>query len=149
MSQLEILSALRQAQAANVPLEEMLEKAVILLKDAHPKYTWVGIYLLQDDMLVLGPYRGLPTEHTRIPIGQGICGLAARTRSTVNVPDVRLDPRFIACSPLTRSEIVVPIMRGETVLGEIDIDSDDLAAFNEDDRELLENVAHLLATAFP
>jgi putative methionine-R-sulfoxide reductase with GAF domain len=124
--------------------DRILDEVVGALHSANPKYHWVGIYLLMGDVLVLGPYRGKPTIHTRIPIGEGICGLAARTRETVNVPDVRQDPRYIACSLETRSEIVVPILDGDCVYGEIDIDSDDEAAFDEADRESLERVARLL-----
>jgi len=96
-------------------------------------------------MLVLGPYRGRPTEHKRIPIGAGICGRAARVKQTVTVDDVNADAEYIACSLQTRSEIVVPIMRGDQVLGEIDIDSDGTAAFAAQDRKFLEEVARLVA----
>ena len=108
----------------------------------------VYIYLLEGEMLVLGPYRGRPTEHTRIPIGAGICGRAARVKQTVAVDDVNADTEYIACSLETRSEIVVPIMRGECVFGEIDIDSDVPAAFTEEDRKFLEEVARLIAAKF-
>ena len=121
--------------------DRILEEVVESLHREHPKYHWVGIYLLMGDVLVPGPYRGKPTIHTRIPIGEGICGLAARTKETVNVPDVRRDPRYIACSVGTRSEIVVPILHEDCVYGEIDIDSDDLAAFDEADRVELEKLA--------
>lgn len=124
--------------------DRILDGAVEALHRDNPKYHWVGVYLLVGDVLVLGPYRGKPTIHTRIPIGEGICGLAARTRETVNVPDVRQDPRYIACSLETRSEIVVPILDGDCVYGEIDTDSDDEAAFDETDRAQLEEVAQLL-----
>lgn len=124
--------------------DQILESVVDALQTANPKYHWVGIYLLMSDTLVLGPYRGKPTVHTRIPVGEGICGLAARTRETVNVPDVRQDPRYIACSLETRSEIVVPILDSDCVYGEIDIDSNDEAAFDDTDREQLEEVARLL-----
>lgn len=124
--------------------DRILEGVVDALHRSNPKYHWVGVYLLMGDTLVLGPYRGKPTIHTRIPIGEGICGLAARTKETVNVPDVRQDPRYIACSLETRSEIVVPILDGDCVYGEIDIDSDDEAAFDDADREQLEQVARLL-----
>jgi putative methionine-R-sulfoxide reductase with GAF domain len=121
--------------------DQILDAVVESLHRENPKYHWVGIYLLMGDVLVLGPYRGAPTIHTRIPIGEGICGLAARTKETVNVPDVRQDPRYIACSVGTRSEIVVPILHEGCVYGEIHIDSDDLAAFNEADRQQLEELA--------
>jgi L-methionine (R)-S-oxide reductase len=101
--------------------------------------------LLEGDELVLGPFLGKPSPHTRIPIGRGICGAAVRERDTIVVDDVNADSRYLACSLETRSEIVVPIMSGERVLGEIDIDSDQPAAFGPDDKELLESVASLLA----
>jgi L-methionine (R)-S-oxide reductase len=108
-------------------------------------YTWVGIYLLDGDELVLGPFRGKPSPHTRIPLGRGICGAAATERATIVVDDVRADPRYLACSLETRSEIVVPIMDGDRVLGEIDIDSDRPAAFGDEDRRLIERAAAWLA----
>ncbi len=122
-----------------------LRTAVRLLKDNLPDYTWVGIYLLDGDHLVLGPFLGKPSPHTRIALGSGICGAAATEKSTIVVDDVNADPRYLACSIETRSEIVVPIMRGDRVLGEIDIDSDRPAAFGTRDRELLERVASALA----
>jgi L-methionine (R)-S-oxide reductase len=108
-------------------------------------YTWVGIYLLDGNELVLGPYVGKPSPHTRIPLGRGICGAAASEKTTIIVDDVNADPRYLACSFETRSEIVVPIMSGSDVLGEIDIDSDQPAAFGPDDRQLLEDLAGHLA----
>jgi GAF domain-containing protein len=116
-----------------------------VLKQEVPYYTWVGIYLLDGNELVLGPYLGKPSPHTRIPLGRGICGAAAAEKSTIVVDDVNADPRYLACSLETRSEIVVPIMAGAEVLGEIDIDSDRPAAFRPTDRDLLERVAALLA----
>src|SRR5512132_1137486 len=101
-----------------------LRTAVQLLKDNVPDYTWVGIYLLDGDRLVLGPFLGKPSPHTNIPLGSGICGAAATEQQTIIVDDVNADPRYLACSIETRSEIVVPIMAGDRVLGEIDIDSD-------------------------
>ncbi|HWK12431.1 MAG TPA: GAF domain-containing protein, partial [Vicinamibacterales bacterium] len=110
-----------------------------------PHYTWVGIYLLEGDELVLGPFLGKPSPHTRIPLGRGICGAAATEKATIVVDDVNADPRYLACSIETKSEIVVPIMDGSRVLGEIDIDSDRRAAFGAADRALLEPIAALLA----
>ena len=122
-----------------------MARAVELLKGRVPRYTWVGIYLREGDELVLGPFLGKPSPHTRIPLGQGICGAAATAKATIIVDDVNADPRYLACSLETRSEIVVPIMAGPDVLGEIDIDSDARAAFGAGDRQLLEAVAALLA----
>ena len=122
-----------------------MQAAVDALKAQLPHYTWVGIYMLEGDELVLGPFLGKPSPHTRIPLNRGICGAAASQKATIIVDDVNSDPRYLACSLETKSEIVVPIMRGDRVLGEIDIDSDRPAAFGAADRVLLEEVARALA----
>ncbi len=131
------------ASAADAP--GALERAVAEIKALLPNYTWVGIYLRQGDELVLGPFLGKPSPHTHIPVGRGICGAAAAEKQTIVVDDVNADERYLACSLETRSEIVVPIMRDGTVLGEIDADSDLAAAFGGRDRALLEAVARGLA----
>jgi len=118
-----------------------LDEVVALLFDRVSYYTWVGIYLMDGNELALGPFRGNPSPHTRIPLNQGICGAAASQKQTIIVPDVNADPRFLACSLETRSEIVVPIMDGQICLGEIDIDSDQPDAFDDTDRRFLEAVA--------
>jgi L-methionine (R)-S-oxide reductase len=125
--------------------ERAMRRVLEVLKHQMPHYTWVGIYLLEGDELVLGPFLGKPSPHTRIPIGSGICGAAARERETIIVDDVNADSRYLACSLETKSEIVVPIMSGARVVGEIDIDSDQPAAFGDGDKRLLESVASLLA----
>ncbi len=125
--------------------QRALEHVVAEIKAALPDYTWVGIYLVEGDDLVLGPFAGKPSPHTRIPIGRGICGAAADQGRTIVVDDVDGDERYLACSLETRSEIVVPIVRGGRVIGEIDVDSDRQAAFDERDRSLLETVAAELA----
>ena len=122
-----------------------MERAVAVLKQEIPYYSWVGIYLVDGDELVLGPFLGKPSPHTRIPLGRGICGAAATEKRTIVVDDVNADLRYLACSLETKSEIVVPILQGTRVLGEIDIDSDRPAAFGAADRKLLEAVAALLA----
>jgi GAF domain-containing protein len=131
------------AEAANA--RELMAKTVALLQRARPHYTWVGVYLLEGEELVLGPFVGKPTPHTRIPLNKGICGAAASSGKTLIVDDVQADPRYLACSLETRSEIVVPLVRAGRVLGEIDIDSDAPAAFTEEDRKVLEAVAEILA----
>jgi L-methionine (R)-S-oxide reductase len=127
--------------------QRLMARTVAILKREMPQYSWVGIYLLDGNELVLGPFLGKPSPHTRIPIGSGICGAAARERETIIVDDVNADSRYLACSLETKSEIVVPILSGPRVLGEIDIDSDQPAAFGSEDRTLLESVAALLAPA--
>ena len=141
----DVVNQARQAlQGENDPTRAM-EAAVRILKERVPHYTWVGIYLLHGSELVLGPFLGKPSPHTRIPLGRGICGAAAAERQTIIVDDVSTDSRYLACSTETKSEIVVPIMKGGDVLGEIDIDSDQQAAFGPADRELVEAVAAMLA----
>ena len=109
-------------------------------------YSWVGIYVVEGDELVLSAWAGEEeTEHTTIKVGEGICGLAAATGRTELVPDVSEREEFIACFPTTRSEIVVPIRGSAGVLGEIALDSGGVDAFDDRDRELLEVVAELLA----
>ena len=126
--------------------EDVLQRVVDVLHDEVEHYSWVGIYLVEGDDLVLGPWRGpQATEHVRIPVGEGVCGAAAASGETEIVDDVNADPRYLACFPSTRSEIVVPISHEGRVVGEIDIDSDRPAAFGEDDRAVLERVASLIA----
>jgi L-methionine (R)-S-oxide reductase len=124
-------------------LTAVLANITGVLKAHRPHYTWVGFYLFGrgSEEMILGPYQGPPTCTTRIPTGAGMCGLAARERRTVILPDVRQDPRYIACSPTVRSEIVVPLLDGERILGVLDLDSDDLDAFGPEDQSLLEKVA--------
>jgi L-methionine (R)-S-oxide reductase len=119
--------------------DEVLGEVVEVLHDRF-------IYLVEGDDLVLGPWHGPEaTEHVRIPVGQGVCGAAAESGRTEIVDDVNADPRYLACFPSTRSEIVVPIAYEGQVVGEIDIDSDRPAAFGEDDRAFLEQVAALIS----
>ena len=126
--------------------DEVLRKTVHVLHDGFDHYSWVGIYLVEGDDLVLGPWKGPEaTEHVRIPVGQGICGAAAASGRTEIVDDVNADERYLACFASTRSEIVVPIAFEGRVVGEIDIDSDEPAAFGEEDRTFLERVATLIS----
>jgi len=148
LDQSDLLTAIGSAVAAAPTVESAMQQAVRLLKDAVPHYTWVGIYVVEGNELVLGPFIGKPSPHTRIPLGKGICGAAVTEKATIVVDDVNADPRYLACSVETKSEIVVPIMRGTRALGEIDIDSDQPAAFGDRDRALLEPVAEMLAERF-
>ncbi len=127
--------------------DQVIRRAVEWLKGTYAKYSWVGVYRREGEMLVLEPnhYLGADPEHKRIRIPEGICGQAASERHTIIVPDVREDSRYLACSPFTRSEIVVPIVKGGGVFGVLDIDSNDLDAFKEEDRRLLEDVAAAMA----
>ncbi|MGE5358465.1 MAG: GAF domain-containing protein [Bacteroidales bacterium] len=135
----------RSAVAQEADTGRLLERLVALLHGALPDYTWVGVYLVEGSDLVLGPFVGNPSPHTRIPVGRGICGAAAEQRQTIVVDEVGADERYLACSLETRSEIVVPIMAGDRVVGELDIDSDRPAAFGPADRTLLEEISALVA----
>ena len=120
-----LVAAIGRAADARAAMQLAVER----LKTERPHYTWVGIYLLEGQELVLGSFLGKPSPHTRISLNRGICGAAASQQQTIIVDDVNSDPRYLACSLETKSEIVVPIMRDGQVLGEIDIDSDRPAAF--------------------
>jgi len=129
--------------------EELMQGMVEKLNHRMLKYNWVGFYLLesapgQPPVLVLGPFVGAMTPHTRIPLNQGICGAAASSGKTVVVHDVASDPRYLACSIETKSEIVVPVLVRGKVVGELDIDSHFPSAFGPDDQELVEYCARLL-----
>ena len=125
---------------------QVLQNVVNFLFDNFNKYTWVGIYIVDGDNLVIGPWKGeQATEHVKIPIGKGICGSAAASGRTEIVPDVNADGRYLACFVSTRSEIVVPIKDNYKIIGEIDIDSDKKDAFTRKDKEFLEKIADMLS----
>ncbi len=139
------ISALDRNTAAR---EEFLAAVCRLLKQSFAHYDWVGYYLVDpaaERQLMLGPFEGEPTEHVRIPFGQGICGQAADRGTTFVIPDVSLESNYLSCSVHVRSEIVVPILKEGRVTGELDIDSHTPNAFGADDRELLEKVAEISA----
>jgi GAF domain-containing protein len=123
--------------------DEALRAVVEHLAATNPTWGWVGVYLLVGDTLVLGPYVGPATEHTRIPVGRGVCGTAVAEDRNVVVEDVRELDNYLACSVGTRSEIVVLIRDGGEVVGQFDVDSDDVGAFGPADEALLEHLARL------
>lgn len=144
------LNLLRQEVAEAPGPEAAAQRAVEVLHDRFAHYDWIGVYWVDGTDLALGPWIGPEaTEHVRIPIGTGICGAAAATGQTEIIDDVNADPRYLACFTTTRSEIVVPIFDGGEVVGEIDIDGSDLAAFDDTDRLFLEEIAALLAPLRP
>jgi L-methionine (R)-S-oxide reductase len=130
--------------------ELLMTMIVERLQDVVKHYNWVGFYLVEEGqngappMLVLGPFVGADTPHIRIPLHQGICGAAVSTAQTVIVDDVNSDPRYLACSLETKSEIVAPVFVNGKVVGELDIDSHQPAAFTADDRQLVEHCAGLV-----
>jgi L-methionine (R)-S-oxide reductase len=143
----EIVSETRRFAETAKEFTSLQEFLVDLIAERLPYYNWVGFYMLDprdENFLVLGPFRGAPTEHIRIPVTEGICGAAVAQGETVIVEDVAADPRYLACSIETKSEIVVPIRASGRIVGEIDIDSHALNAFGADDRRFLEESAEIL-----
>jgi L-methionine (R)-S-oxide reductase len=144
----ELTSQLSALAVSATSAQQLMEGIAKLLHQRMLRYNWVGFYMLEQegkqDMLVLGPYRGTMTPHTRIPLNQGICGAAASTGKTIIIDDVSADSRYLACSLETKSEIVVPVFVGKKVVGELDIDSHFPAAFTPDDRTICEHAAAVL-----
>jgi L-methionine (R)-S-oxide reductase len=142
-----LLTEISRAASIAPDLESLQQTVVATLSRQLTHYSWTGFYMLDPDdagMLVVGPFVGDPTPHIRIPVTQGICGAAVASGETVIVDDVNADPRYLSCSISTKSEIVVPIYAHGKVIGEIDIDSHDPAAFTGDDKLLLEEVAGIV-----
>jgi len=137
----EILSQVDDA-ASGQPVASEVRKKVVKILNQVPSYNWVGIYLVRQAELHLDAWSGpAATVHTSIPIGKGVCGFAAKSGRTEIVSDVSKDPRYLECFANTKSEIVVPILHQGKVVGEMDIDSDELNAHTSVDREFLEAVA--------
>src|SRR5689334_23819969 len=126
--------------------QQLMENICTLLHEQMLKYNWVGFYMLEanTDILILGSFQGAMTPHTRIPLHQGICGAAASSGKTVVVDDVSKDPRYLACSLETKSEIVVPVFVHGKIVGELDIDSHFPAAFTPEHQALVQYCAQLV-----
>jgi GAF domain-containing protein len=130
------------AQALKAGTREALAKALVAaLKDHYPQASWVGIYWLVGQELHLGSYLGRPTEHTRIPVGTGVCGTAISEDADQVVGDVRERSNYLSCSPTVRSEVVVLIRSRGQVVGQIDMDSDQVDGFSGNDACVLKAVA--------
>jgi GAF domain-containing protein len=140
-----IVRALRAAFARDATREELLKLAAQSIRQAGPPYTSVYLYMLHGDELVLEAYDGRDTQHTRIPVGKGLCGQAVAEGRDINAPDVSAAPGYLACNLETKSELVVLIRRGEEILGQIDIDSDVPAGFSEAEHRAVKQVADALA----
>jgi L-methionine (R)-S-oxide reductase len=144
----EIRNELTQVAQAVPSGQELMQAMVNLLHERMLKYNWVGFYMLEagarPPMLVLGAFQGAMTPHTRIPLNQGICGAAASSGQTVVIDDVSKDPRYLACSLETKSEIVVPVFVKGTVVGELDVDSHFAAAFTPEHQDLVQYCASLV-----
>ncbi|HEY2233561.1 MAG TPA: GAF domain-containing protein [Candidatus Angelobacter sp.] len=144
----EVRSELTELAESSRSAPELMQALVKLLHDRMLKYNWVGFYLLEPGaeppVLVLGAFEGAMTPHTRIPLNQGICGAAASSGQTVVVDDVNKDPRYLACSLETKSEIVVPVFAHGKIVGELDIDSHFPAAFTPEHQTLVQYCAQLV-----
>ncbi|MEK6407495.1 MAG: GAF domain-containing protein [Acidobacteriota bacterium] len=144
----EIASLVEMVVNSPASRDEVLQSTVRILKQEREHYNWVGIYLIEGDTLVLHNYIGKPTEHTHIPIGIGVCGVAVAEGANQIIGDVTRLDNYLACSVETRSEIVVLIRDGIEIIGQIDIDSDLENAFTQADESLLASIAELLARRF-
>ena len=145
----QILVQLEELQADGASIERLLEAAVHGVHQLDPRFHWTGIYeLFPDDVLRLGPYIGAPTEHCFIGVGKGVCGSAVAEKRNMNIPDVSLHANYLACSSETKSELVVLIRSGDVIHAQIDIDSHELAAFDDDTVAYVQRVADCLAHAY-
>jgi L-methionine (R)-S-oxide reductase len=144
----EVRSEITSLAQSSRTAQDLMRSMVKVLHNRMLKYNWVGFYMLepgaQPPVLVLGAFEGAMTPHTRIPLNQGICGAAASSGQTVVVDDVAKDPRYLACSLETKSEIVVPVFARGKVMGELDIDSHFAAAFTSEHQELVQYCAILV-----
>lgn len=140
LSQLQSLIADEPDRVAN------LANASALLKQCLNDTNWAGFYLYDGKELVLGPFQGLPAC-IRIPLGKGVCGTSASERRTLRIADVHEFPGHIACDAASNSEIVVPLVKGDTLIGVLDIDSPLKERFDEHDQAFLEQFAKLLVKA--
>ena len=123
------------------PIANMANVAALIQESF--QFWWTGFYRVIDNQLVLGPFQG-PVACTRIGFGKGVCGTSWKERQTIVVEDVEQFPGHIACSSESRSEIVVPLIKGEEVIGVLDIDSEKLATFDQTDKDWLEQIAEVV-----
>src|SRR6184192_805307 len=140
-----IVRALRAAHLHDASRAELLQLACDRLRGLGAPYTSVYAYMLHDGELVLEAFSGRETEHARIPVGRGVCGTAVATGEDQNVPDVAAIGNYLACNLETKSELVVLIRRGQTTLGQLDIDSDVPAGFTESHHRAVKEIADALA----
>lgn len=147
----ELVKKTRLIVAGDDLRDEKLQQISVLLADNVDAFDWVGFYLVDPDAdreLILGPYVGEETDHTRIPFGAGICGQAADTHETFVVQDVSEADNYLACSIHVKAEIVVPIMKDDAFVAELDIDSHTQNAITEEHQEMLEEICNIIAKLF-
>lgn len=142
-----VVKRLQEMRDGGYLSDAMLREAVTEIHGSDERYDWVGVYLLdpEENVIWLHNYVGEPTEHARIPVGQGVCGTAVAEKMNQNVPDVTAIDNYLACNPQTRSEMVILIRAGDEVLGQIDLDSHTPEAFQAADEEAVQLVADKLA----
>lgn len=140
-----IVAALRGAFTHDVGRAELLRQAAARIRAAGPPYTSVYLYMLHGEELVLEAFDGRETDHTVIPVGRGVCGTAVATGQDQNIGDVTAVGNYLACNTFTRSELVVLIRRGPLILGQIDVDSDQLDPFTPAEEAEVKKVADALA----
>jgi len=146
-----ILESVDKLVQGEAPREQKLKEISVLLHNEVDVFDWVGFYMVDPDAdreLVLGPYVGEETDHTRIPFGKGICGQAADTLETYVIQDVSQEDNYLACSVDVKAEIVVPLMKGDQLIGELDIDSHTKDSLTEEHRELLEEICEKVAALY-
>lgn len=147
----DLVSATRRITEGEGTRTEKLQRICKLLNEQVDVFDWVGFYLVDPDAereLVLGPYVGEATDHTRIPFGKGICGQAAESLETFVVQDVSLEDNYLACSVDVKAEIVLPVMKGEKFVAELDIDSHTRNSITEEHRAMLEEICDIVAQLF-
>lgn len=145
----ELIARLDALAAQGAEFGTLLETAVQDLHSFDPRFHWTGIYeLFPDSVLRLGPFVGAPTDHVFIGVGRGVCGTAVAEKRNMNIPDVRQIDNYLACSSETRSELVVLIRSGDLIHGQIDIDSHQVAAFDDEAVAAVQRIADWLARAY-
>ena len=144
-----LIARLETMRDRGANFDQILDSAVRGLHETDPRFHWTGVYeLFPDNMLRLGPFVGAPTDHVFIGVGRGVCGTAVAERRNMNIPDVRDLSNYLACSASTRSEMVVLIRSGETIHAQIDIDSDQVNAFDDEAMSSVQRVADWLAALY-
>ncbi len=142
----QVIARLESLAASGAEFEALLEAAVEGVHEMNPRFHWTGIYeLFSDDVLRLGPFLGAPTDHVFIGVGNGVCGTAVAEKRDLNIPDVRSITNYLACSTETRSELVILIRAGDVIFAQIDIDSHEVAAFDDDAVTDVQKIANWLS----
>lgn len=143
----ELVKELQRMRDEGYLSDALLRRAVVRLSESDDRFDWTGVYLLKEDedLLWLHNYVGAATDHSKIPVGTGVCGSAVEAKENRNVPDVSEVDEYLACSPDVKSELVVLIRAGDEIFGQIDLDSEEADAFTDEDESAIQAVADKLA----